>query len=819
MSETIVPVYNSGKIEKKWQQKWADDKIFEANIDPNKPKHYALTMLPYPSGNLHIGHWYAITPSDAHARYMRMRGYNVMFPMGFDAFGLPAENAAIKHNIHPSKWTFDNIDHMRDQLKSMGAMFDWRREIISAKPEYYRWTEWFFLQLYKNNLAYRKFSPVDWCPTCNTTLAREQVWGDDRHCERCGTPVIKKDLNQWYFRTTKYAEELLDFSEMDWPERVQTLQTNWIGKSEGASVTFLSEDGDPLEVFTTRPDTLWGATFMVIAPEHPLVSKLTTPDHIAEVAAYVEQAKRQSDIQREAADREKTGVFSGSYAINPVNQAKIPIWIADYVLMGYGTGAIMAVPAHDERDFAFARKFNLKVIVVVQPENMELLDGDTMTQSVPAHGTLVNSDLMTGTPGDKAFDRVVSWLEEKGIGHRTVNYRLRDWLISRQRYWGAPIPMIYCPNCGVVPVPEKDLPVLLPEDVEWKPTGESPLKLHPTWKKVTCPCCGADAERETDTMDTFMCSSWYHLGYLSPYFNTWPFDQKEYDYWMPVDIYTGGIEHATMHLIYTRFFHKAGRDMGIMKGKEPMLMLRNQGSVLGEDNEKMSKSRGNVVDPDKLVAQYGADTVRAYLMFFARWELGAPWNSSGIEGSSRWIRRVWSLFLEPADRQNCANEDTLRIMRRKLHQTLKAVTRDLENFQFNTVISGLMELLNELMKAKQNGAFGSKEWNEAANIYLRMMAPVTPHISEEIWSLLGYPYSIHNQLWPEVDEEAAKEEEITLVIQINGKVRDRITVPADISDEDARTAALATEQIHSAVQNKEIKKIIVVPKKLINIVL
>ena len=402
MSETIVPVYNSGKIEKKWQQKWADDKIFEANIDPNKPKHYALTMLPYPSGNLHIGHWYAITPSDAHARYMRMRGYNVMFPMGFDAFGLPAENAAIKHNIHPSKWTFDNIDHMRDQLKSMGAMFDWRREIISAKPEYYRWTEWFFLQLYKNNLAYRKFSPVDWCPTCNTTLAREQVWGDDRHCERCGTPVIKKDLNQWYFRTTKYAEELLDFSEMDWPERVQTLQTNWIGKSEGASVTFLSEDGDPLEVFTTRPDTLWGATFMVIAPEHPLVSKLTTPDHIAEVTAYVEQAKRQSDIQREAADREKTGVFSGSYAINPVNQAKIPIWIADYVLMGYGTGAIMAVPAHDERDFAFARKFNLKVIVVVQPENMELLDGDTMTQSVPAHGTLVNSDLMTGTPGDKA---------------------------------------------------------------------------------------------------------------------------------------------------------------------------------------------------------------------------------------------------------------------------------------------------------------------------------------------------------------------------------------------------------------------------------
>lgn len=819
MGETIVPIYNPRKIEKKWQQKWSEDKIYESNIDNSKPKHYALTMLPYPSGNLHIGHWYAITPSDAHARYMRMHGYNVMFPMGFDAFGLPAENAAIRNNIHPSKWTFNNIDHMRAQLKSMGAMFDWRREIISAKPEYYRWTEWFFLQLYKHNLAYQKFSPVDWCPNCNTTLAREQVWGDDRHCERCDTPVIKKDLNQWYFRITNYAEELLDFAEMDWPERVQTLQTNWIGRSEGASVTFTTEYGDPMEVFTTRPDTLWGATFMVIAPEHPLVSKLTTADNTDVVKTYIEQAKRQTDIQRESVDREKTGVFSGSYAINPVNQSRIPIWIADYVLMGYGTGAIMAVPAHDQRDFEFARKFNLDVIAVVQPDNMEPLDGKTMTVPVPAHGRLINSAHMSGIPGEEAFDKVVDWLEEKKIGHRTINYRLRDWLISRQRYWGAPIPMIYCPKCGVVPVPESDLPVILPDDVEWKPTGESPLKLHPTWKYVKCPVCGANAERETDTMDTFMCSSWYHLGYLSPYFETWPFDQKEYDYWMPVDIYTGGIEHATMHLIYTRFFHKAGRDMGIMKGKEPMLKLRNQGSVLGEDNEKMSKSRGNVVDPDKLVAQYGADTVRAYLMFFARWDLGAPWNSSGIEGSSRWIRRVWSMFLEPEEKRNCASEETLRSLRRKLYQTLRSVTRDLDNFQFNTVISGLMELLNELAKAKQSGAWGSSEWDEAIDIYLRMMAPVAPHISEEIWCLLGKPYSIHVQSWPEMDEEAAREDEITLVVQVNGKVRDRITLPADISDEDAKSAAMASKSIAMILDGKEPKKIVVVPKKLINIVL
>lgn len=818
MEKKIVPVYDPGKIEKKWHEAWENQKLYHSEIDPTKPKHYALTMLPYPSGNLHIGHWYAITPSDAHARYMRMQGYNVLFPMGFDAFGLPAENAAIKHNIHPAVWTFKNIDHMRGQLKSMGCMFDWRREIISAKPEYYRWTQWFFLQFLKNGLAYQKYSPVDWCPTCNTTLAREQVWGDDRHCERCNTPVIKKNLNQWYFRTTKYAEQLLDFSEMDWPERVQALQTNWVGRSEGASVTFMTEDGDPIVVFTTRPDTLWGATFMVLAPEHPLVSKLTTPGQKNDVEAYVEQASRQTDIQRESEGREKTGVFTGSYAINPVNGAKIPIWIADYVLMGYGTGAIMAVPAHDDRDFEFARKFGLDVIVVVQPEGMEALDGATMTESVPAKGTLVNSGHMTGVSGEEAFDRVVAWLEEKGLGERKVTYRLRDWLISRQRYWGTPIPIIYCPDCGAVPVPEEDLPVRLPDDVQWTPTGESPLKLHPTWKYVKCPICGKDAERETDTMDTFLCSNWYHIGYLSPYYPTYPFDQKEYDYWMPVDVYTGGIEHATMHLIYTRFFHKAGRDIGILKGKEPMKALRNQGIVLGEDSEKMSKSRGNVVDPDALVEFYGADTVRAYLMFFARWELGAPWNSSGIEGSSRWIRRTWSTILEPSDSTETASEETIRELRRKVHQTLKSVTRDFEAFQFNTIVSSLMELLNKMVKAKQAGAFESEAWTEAVEIYLKMMAPIAPHITEELWSILGHQGSIHVSAWPTLDEEAAKDDEITLIVQVNGKLRDRISLPASHTEAEAKSVALASETVKAALDGKEPKKVILVPGKLVNIV-
>jgi len=817
MAYKEIPLYNPNEIESKWQKKWEDDHLYESNIDESKPKFYALTMLPYPSGDLHIGHWYAISPSDARARYKRMNGYNVMFPMGFDAFGLPAENAAIKRQIHPKTWTYANIDKMRKQFKTMGAMFDWRREMISSDEKYYRWTQWFFIQLYNHGLAYRKLSPVDWCPNCNTTLAREQVWGDDRHCERCGTPVIKKDLTQWFFRITNYAEELLRYDGIDWPERVKTLQTNWIGKSEGALVTFKTEAGDPLEIFTTRPDTLWGVTFMVLAPEHPLVQKLTTPEHQAEVEQYILDSTRQTDIQRESSDKVKTGVFTGGYAINPVSGEKIPVWIADYVLMTYGTGAIMAVPAHDQRDFEFARAFKLPIKVVVQPAGVSLIEADDMTASVPAAGTLVNSGELSGTPGDQSIKKAVEYVQKIGVGKGSTNYRIRDWLISRQRYWGAPIPMVYCPTCGVQPVPEDQLPVVLPEDVEWKPTGESPLKLHPTWRFTTCPKCGGKAERETDTMDTFMCSSWYPLRYLSPDYDKGPFDPKEYNYWMPVDVYTGGIEHATMHLLYVRFFHKALRDMGITEGNEPMLQLRNQGMVLGEDSEKMSKSRGNVVAPDSLVQSYGADTTRAYLMFFSRWDMGGPWSSGGIDGTSRWLRRLWNLVLEPVQTGKPSDE-AVKALRRKLHQTLKAVTKDYETFEFNTIVSGLMELLNEMVRAKLE-LYGSPAWNEAVEIYLKMLAPVTPHISEELWQMIGKPYSIHTQSWPKVDEAAAAEDEITLVVQVNGKLRDRIVVPSGISDEDAKKVALDSESVKKTLEGKTPRQVIYVKGRLVNIVI
>ncbi len=814
---TSIPQYKPEEIEPKWQTRWETDRLYQPERDPNKTKFYALTMLPYPSGDLHIGHWYAMTPSDARARFKRMQGYNVFFPIGFDAFGLPAENAAIKRKIHPKTWTYANIDNMRRQLHTMGNMFDWRSEAISSDPKYYRWTQWYFEQFYKNDLAYQKEAPVDFCPTCNTTLAREQVQGEDRHCERCETPVIKKNLKQWFFRITNYADELLDFSTIDWPENIKTLQTNWIGKSKGAAVTFTAETGDPIEVFTTRPDTLWGATFMVLAPEHPLVDKLTTPEQTEVVKAYQEQAKRQSDIQREATDRTKTGVFTGAFAINPVNDERIPIWTADYVLMGYGTGAIMGVPAHDQRDFEFARQFNLPVRVVIQPEDIEPFAAEDMEVAVAAHGTMINSGPLTGTPEKDSIEAAVRYIESKGVGKGAVTYRLHDWLISRQRYWGAPIPIIYCPKCGTVPVPDEQLPVLLPEDVEWLPTGESPLKLHPTWRFTTCPVCGGPAERETDTMDTFMCSSWYFQRYLSPDYAEYPFDPEQYRYWMPVDVYTGGSEHATMHLIYVRFFHKACRDCGITAGPEPMLKLRNQGMVLGEDGEKMSKSRGNVIAPDDLVARYGADTVRSYLIFFSRWEIGGPWNSSGIEGNARWLRRVWATFLEPS--QGKADETTLRSLRRKTHQTLRTITYDYENFEFNTIVSSLMELLNEMSKAKNTGAFGSVEWDEAVDIYLRMLAPVCPHISEEIWERLGKPYSVHQQPWPAVDAEAAKDEEVTIIIQINGKVRDRLNASPNISTEEAKALALASPTVQQLIGDNPVRKVIVVPGKLVNIVL
>lgn len=810
--------YTPQTIEPKWQQKWAETELYRQRIDRSKPKHYALTMLPYPSGDLHIGHWYAMTPSDARARYMRMKGYNVLFPMGFDAFGLPAENAAIARNIHPAKWTFANIARMRNQLRSMGAMFDWEREAVSADPEYYRWTQWFFKKLMELGLAYRKLAAVDFCPNCNTTLAREQVWGEDRHCERCGTPVIKKELEQWFFKTTDYAEELLDFSEINWPERVKVMQTNWIGRSEGAEVIFRTEQEDEIPIFTTRPDTLWGATFMVLAPEHPLVDKITPAEYQQAVEAYRAAAQKLTDIDRESADREKTGVFTGAYAINPVNGERIPIWIADYVLMGYGFGAIMAVPAHDERDFEFATKYGLPIIEVIRMPGREDSDG-ALTEAYTSknEGHLVNSGPFTGTPTDGAVARVTAWLEEQGTGKKAVNYRLRDWLISRQRYWGAPIPVVYCPEHGAVAVPDEQLPVLLPEDVEFMPTGESPLKQHEGFIHTTCPVCGRDSLRETDTMDTFMCSSWYQYRYLSPNYEQGPFDPEEGAYWLPVDQYTGGIEHATMHLIYTRFFTKAMREMGLVTTDEPMLALFNQGMVLGEDGEKMSKSRGNVVAPDNLVEKYGADTVRAYLMFFARWEQGGPWNYDGIKGPQRLLQDVWQ-FGVAAYQPTAVSESATKALRRKTHQTIRKVTQDMENFAFNTAVAAIMELRNALQEAAKQRNVTTEAWNEAVTNLLLVLAPIAPHITEELWERRGRKYSIHQQAWPTWDEEVAKEEAITVVVQVNGKVRDRFEMAAEASEDEIKAAALSSEKVQPWFEGKEPRKVIVVKGQLVNIV-
>jgi leucyl-tRNA synthetase len=810
--------YEAVATEKKWQQRWEESGLYRFHPQPERKKHYALTMLPYPSGNLHIGHWYAYSPSDTSARYMRMRGYDVFFPLGFDAFGLPAENAAIKRNINPRTWTYSNIEYMRSQLKAMGMMVDWSQQMVSCDPAYYRWNQWFFIQFYKKGLAYRTFAPVDWCPSCNTTLAREQVKGDDRVCERCGTPVIKKDLDQWLYRITNYADELLDFSSVTWPERIMSMQRNWIGKSEGAQVVFTTEQGDAIEVFTTRPDTLWGATFMVLAPEHPLVDRLTTDEQRATVEAYKLQASRQSEIERLSTDKEKTGVWTGGCAINPATNQPIPIWIADYVLMGYGTGAIMAVPGHDQRDFEFARKYDLPVIVVVQPQDQSL-DGQTMSEAWAGGGVMVNSGPLDGVPAGKdegqSVKAAIHWLEQQGKGTAAVNYRLRDWLISRQRYWGTPIPMIYCPQCGAVPVPEDQLPVTLPEDVDFVPTGQSPLKLHPTWRFTTCPTCGGEAERDTDTMDTFVDSAWYQYRYLSPNYEQGPFDPAIGEQWLPIDQYTGGAEHAVMHLLYTRFWTKVMRDLGLVSFGEPMLRLFNQGIILGEDSEKMSKSRGNVVDPDDLVSRYGADAVRSFLMFIGPWDQGGPWNSRGMEGVVRFINRVWNVVTEGSKGGTGGDPHALR---RTTHRTIKKVGEDLERFAFNTAIAALMEFVNELYKAREAGVHGSEAWQEAIRSLILLLAPITPHLSEELWSRIGGKFSVHQQSWPAYEPALTAAQALDLVVQVNGKVRDRITVPLDTEEAQIKEVALQSDKVQSSMSGKQVAKIVVVPGKLVNIV-
>lgn len=812
MSEKRAARYNPQEIERKWHERWAQDHLYEVNEDDPRPKHYELTMYPYTSGDLHIGHWYAMAPSDVHARFMRMKGYKVLHPMGFDAFGLPAENAAISRGIHPYTWTMGNIEMMRTQLKSMGAIYDWRREVITCLPDYYKWTQWFFLKLYEAGLAYRAKAPVNWCPNCQTVLANEQVVGEG-FCERCGTAVIRKDLEQWFFRITNYAEELLDFSHIEWPERIQIMQRNWIGKSEGVEISFGLDDGQEFGVFTTRADTIYGVTFVVFAPEHPLVEKLTTVEHKEEVARYIEQARRQSEIERASTEREKSGVFTGSHATNKLNGEQVPIWVADYVLMSYGTGAVMAVPAHDQRDFEFAKRFSLPIRVVIAPPDW---NGDDFTEAWVETGTMVNSAQFNGMPSEEGMEAIADYMEEKSYGERKTTYRLRDWLISRQRYWGAPIPMVYCDKCGIVPVPEKDLPVLLPEDAEFRPTGESPLKYCESFVNTSCPNCGAPARRETDTMDTFMCSSWYFLRFTSPNYEYAPFDDKKLKYWLPVDQYTGGAEHATMHLLYSRFFIKALRDMGIVDFNEPFTRLFNQGVIVIE-RQKMSKSKGRVINPDEYVAELGADAVRAYLMFIGPWEHGGEWDDRGIKGIARWLNRVWDLVLV-AYSQEKPNATETKKLRRITHKTIKKATEDLERFRFNTMIAAFMEFTNYLGNVREGKSVETAAWQEAIDSLLLLLSPTAPHFAEELWTKTGHPYSIHNQPFPEWDAELAAEEEFTLVVQVNGKLRDRVTAPVTITEGEARELALSRERIKAYLNDRKIVRVIYVPRRLVNVV-
>ncbi|MDP2936159.1 MAG: leucine--tRNA ligase [Dehalococcoidia bacterium] len=814
--------YKPQELEQKWQARWETSGLYRVTEESRNPKFYSLTMFPYTSGDLHVGHWYAMAPSDTFARFVHMKGYNVLHPIGFDAFGLPAENAAIKSGIHPAKWTMANVQRMRNQLKTMGSMYDWDREVITCLPEYYKWTQWLFLHLYKGGLAYRAKAPANWCPHCQTVLANEQVT-DAGRCERCDAVVTKRDLEQWFFRITRFADELLDFSGIDWPERVRTMQRNWIGRSQGAEATFgIEGHSDEIKIFTTRPDTMFGVTFMVLAPEHPLVAELTAPDRRADVEIYVAASRRETEIDRLSTEREKTGVFIGAYAINNLNGERVPIWTADYVLMTYGTGAVMGVPGHDTRDFEFAKRFGLPIRVVIAPPGWQ---GEDLDQAYVEPGTMANSGQFNRLPSDQGKGAITDWLEEHGLGRRAVSYRIRDWLISRQRYWGAPIPVIYCEKCGIVPVPEDALPVLLPDDAEFRPTGESPLVYHQDFVNTTCPKCHGLGRRETDTMDTFLCSSWYFLRYASPQYEKGPYDREKGSYWLPVDVYTGGVEHATMHLLYARFFIKALKSLGIVDFNEPFTRLFNQGTIT-YDHRKMSKSRGNVVNPDDYVATMGADTVRAYLMFVGPWEQGGDWNDQGIAGINRWLNRVWRLVLDPPEgavptREEDEEEEGAhpRILRHVTHRTLQRVTEDLERFRFNTMLAAFMEFTNYLGKIKETPLFGTEAWLEAIHTLILMLAPATPHMAEELWERTGQSYSVHQQPWPAWDTTLAAEEEFTLVIQVNGKLRDRVIVPASIADNEVRELVMARRRVLTYLDGRDLKRFIYVPRRLVNLVI
>ena len=816
---TQIEPYDPGSVEQRWQQRWEADSLYHtADRVEGQQNWYALTMLPYTSGDLHVGHWFAMAPADVLARFKRMQGYNVLFPMGFDAFGLPAENAAIEGGAHPKDWTDANIERMRGQLKRMGAMFDWEREINSSDPSYYRWTQWWFLQLYQQGLAYRAEAAVNWCPSCNTVLANEQVI--DGHCERCHTEVEQRQMEQWFFRITDYAEQLLDNEQLEWPEHVKRMQRNWIGRSEGVEASFALEqpapDGsDEIRVFTTRPDTICGVTFMVLAPEHQLVAQVTTDEQRDAVENYVREAALKSDIERQSTEREKTGVFTGAFCVNRVTGERVPVWVADYALATYGTGAVMGVPAHDDRDFTFARRYGIDICVVIAPPQW---DGGELEAAYLEPGVTVNSGQFDSMPNEEMQEAMARHLEEQGWGGPKVIYRLRDWLISRQRYWGAPIPIVHCDDCGTVPVPEDQLPIELPYNVDFLPTGESPLKLSETFVNTTCPDCGKPARRETDTMDAFMCSSWYFMRYCDPQNAGAAIDRGAADAWLPVDLYTGGSEHAVMHLLYSRFFYKAARDAGTVPGDEPFVRYFSQGQIMGPDGARMSKSRGNVVAPDPQVERWGADTFRAYLMFLGPWEQGGPYDVDGIVGISRWLNRVWTLAAAPAELVDAPDTEGARELRRHAHSTLERVTADLSRYRMNTMIASLMELTNALHRARAAGPVDRATWDEAVGMLMLMLAPSCPHIAEELWGRLGHEYSIHQQAWPAFDPALTVQETVELAVQVNGKVRDHIELPAGAGEAAARAAAEALPRIAEQLAGREVVRVIYVPGRLVNIV-
>lgn len=816
--------YMFTEIEEKWQKKWQNSDDFKTGEDPSKPKYYVLEMFPYPSGKLHMGHVRNYSIGDVIARFKKMNGFNVLHPMGWDAFGLPAENAAIAHGIHPDPWTRSNIAEMKVALNALGICYDWDREVGTCMPDYYRWTQWIFLQFYKKGLAYKKKSPVNWCPSCETVLANEQVVGGQ--CERCDSMVGKKNLEQWYLKITDYASDLLD--DLDnlpgWPDKVKTMQGNWIGRSTGAEVHFALEGLDEkLTVFTTRPDTIFGATFMVLAPEHPLVNQLVSgTEYEGKVKEFNEKLQFLTEIERSSTELVKEGVFTGKYAINPMNGAKVPIWVANYVLMHYGTGAIMAVPSGDERDFEFARKYGIEIIPTVSKDG-NVYTGESMTEAYTGTGKVINSGKYDGMDNDACIEAIAADMDAQGIGKKTINFRLRDWLISRQRYWGVPIPIVYCDVCGEVPVPDKDLPLELPLDVKFTGKGESPLLTSETFMHTPCPICGGKARRETDTMDTFVDSSWYFLRYCDPHNDTAPFSREKAEYWMDVDQYIGGVEHAILHLLYSRFYTRVLYDLGLSPVKEPFRNLLTQGMVLKE-GAKMSKSKGNVVSPSEIIDKYGADTARLFILFAAPPERDLDWSDDGVEGSYRFLNRVWRLVQDVKDSMGSdavmgelsqADKDLNFV----LNRTVKKVTDDIsDRFNFNTAISAVMELVNELYRYREAGAVNQALLTEAVNKLIMLLAPFAPHMTEELWTSLGHSESVHTVAWPAYDAKALIKEELEVVLQINGKVRDRITVPREISQSELEQLVMTNERILKFIDGREIVKVVLIPQKLVNVV-